>query len=553
MKKKYIYKILTVLFLGVGMNSCSSDFLKEYSQDLSRVQSVDDLNELLVGDCFLPKGYYAVENSYLTCENQNYAILHFMSDELQENTQLFSDPQYGNNGFRTEYFPYFTWQKDAFLDLEGKSTNESAENQFWTLAYNKINNCNMVIDAANGLSVSSENDEMRLHQVKGEAHFMRAFYYLTLANLYGKPYAPQSAETDLAVPVKTSSNVEDIEYQRATVAATYQQIVADLSEAEKQFENTTSPSSIYHAGMEAVYILRSRVALYMQDWQTAVDYAKKALDKDNYLFDLSALTADEYPMSKANKEVVYSNGSSCFGNVIYEKPKKQDDYDDYSPTWYISDDLYALFDDKDYRKHTYITTEDDPYNHRPTYHKIDNSISSYGVYKEVSDVFSIRTAEAYLNMAEALAQLGQDSEACTYLNLLRQSRIQGGSNVQLSGAELISFIRDERERELCLEGHRWFDLRRYMVDTKYPYTKVIDHTYTYYADNGHYEYTAKRIDHYRLEKNDAGYVLNIPKTVRDFQPSIGSNERPVRNIVQSVERPDNGDSDGGDDGDDDDE
>ena len=511
MKKKYIYQILAILSLGLGLCSCSDGFLKEYSQDLARVQSVDDLNELLVGDCFLPKGYYSIDYSTLVCENPNYAILHFMGDELQENSQLFNDPNSGNNSFRKEYYPYFTWQKDTYLDIEGKSTNETAENKFWSLGYEKINNCNMVLDAAEQLNVSSDEEQMRLRKVKGEAYFMRAFYYLTLANLYGKPYNPQTAETEPAVPIKTSANVEDKQYDRASVAAVYQQIVDDLAASENCFSNTSEPTSIYHAGMEAVYILRSRVALYMQDWQTAADYAKKALDKDSYLYDLSTLSADEYPMSKNNKEVVYSNGSSCLGNILYEKPKKNDDWDDYSPTWYISDQLYALFGDNDYRKQTYLTTADDPYKQRPTYHKIDNSIASYGKYKEVSDVFSIRTAEAYLNVSEALAQLGQEADACVYLNKLRQSRIQGAEPVQLSGDNLVSFIREERQRELFLEGHRWFDLRRYTVDAKYPYSKTIEHTYTYYAKDADYNYTAKKIDRYRLEKNDAAYTLDIPK------------------------------------------
>lgn len=543
MKKKYIYQILAILSLGLGLCSCSDGFLKEYSQDLARVQSVDDLNELLVGDCFLPKGYYSIDYSTLVCENPNYAILHFMGDELQENSQLFNDPNSGNNSFRKEYYPYFTWQKDTYLDIEGKSTNETAENKFWSLGYEKINNCNMVLDAAEQLNVSSDEEQMRLRKVKGEAYFMRAFYYLTLANLYGKPYNPQTAETEPAVPIKTSANVEDKQYDRASVAAVYQQIVDDLAASENCFSNTSEPTSIYHAGMEAVYILRSRVALYMQDWQTAADYAKKALDKNSYLYDLSALSADEYPMSKNNKEVVYSNGSSCLGNILYEKPKKNDDWDDYSPTWYISDQLYALFGDNDYRKQTYLTTADDPYKQRPTYHKIDNSIASYGKYKEVSDVFSIRTAEAYLNVSEALAQLGQEADACVYLNKLRQSRIQGAEPVQLSGDNLVSFIREERQRELFLEGHRWFDLRRYTVDAKYPYSKTIEHTYTYYAKDADYNYTAKKIDRYRLEKNDAAYTLDIPKKVKDFQPSIGSNERPVRNIISSSERTDDGEND----------
>ena len=157
-------------------------------------------------------------------------------------------------------------------------------------------------------------------------------------------------------------------------------------------------------------------------------------------------------------------------------------------------------------------------------------------------MFSIRIAEAYLNKAEAEAQLGHSTEACQLLDKLRSFRIEGAAALNLSGADLISFVRDERERELCLEGHRWFDLRRYSVDANYPYSKEIIHTMTYFNN-----YDISRIDKYTLEKNDQAYVLNIPKSVREFQPSIGGNERPVRKPISSQQ----GSGDDNDDSDDD--
>ncbi len=516
------------LLVSLCFSSCGSDFLKEYSQSLGRVQSVDDLNELLMGDCLLPKGYFTVKYS-ISYENPNYAVLHFMSDELKENLEARSVEPYGS-GFRTMMFPYFTWQQNTYTDYQGKNTLESDENTLWELAYNKINNCNVVIDACQQFQASTAPEQERLRTIEGEATFLRAFYYLHLVNLYGQPYSPATASTSPAVPLKISPNVEDKEYQRASVADVYAQIVSDLTTAEGLLKNITQPASIYHVGLEPVYILRSRVALYMQDWQTAADYAQKALDMDGYLFDLKTLGDGEYPLSKANKEVLYSNGSSIFGNMVYESPKKMDEWEegDYKPVYCVSDELYELFADDDCRKTTYVTTEDDPYDHLPTYHKIDNSTSSFGVYKDVSDVFCIRTAEAYLNLAEADAEMDKDVEACHVLTRLRQHRIDGDATVSLTGAELIQFVRDERERELCFEGHRWFDLRRYSVDEKYPYSKEIVHTFaTYESFNG-----MTGVSSYRLEKNDGAYVLNIPKTVRDFQPSIGSNNRPARPIYK---------------------
>jgi hypothetical protein len=110
---------------------------------------------------------------------------------------------------------------------------------------------------------------------------------------------------------------------------------------------------------------------------------------------------------------------------------------------------------------------------------------------------------------------------------LRDTRIKNNTAVSLAGADLVTFIREERERELFLEGQRWFDLRRYMVDTKYPYTTTIEHSFTYYK-YVNYVNAPDHSDYYRLEKNDASYTLNIPKEVRDFQLSIGSNERSER-------------------------
>ena len=62
MKKKDISKVRKmatgilscVLFSLLPLFTSCSDFLDEYSQDMSRVQTVTDLDELLTGDCLLP-------------------------------------------------------------------------------------------------------------------------------------------------------------------------------------------------------------------------------------------------------------------------------------------------------------------------------------------------------------------------------------------------------------------------------------------------------------------------------------------------------------------
>ena len=531
---------LFVAALSLMASSCSSDFLKEYSQDLSRAKTATDLNELLMGDCTMPLGEAKMQDSYYTLDNPNYAVLHFMGDELQENISTSGKPDIYDQA--STYFPFFCWQRDAWIDFKGKGSLVSNEANYWNLAYEKIANCNMVIDAEKGVSCDNDDDRALLRRVVGESHYLRATYYFTLVNLYGKPYSPSTAADTPGVPIKTSASVEDKEYTRASLAEVYGQILADLDEAEKDLKNVTSPASVYHVGIEAVYVFRSRVELFMQNWQAAVDYAKLALDQDSFLQNLVGWTSG-YPISSDNKEVVYSNGASCFGNIVFPYPQRKNNYGNvYSPAFEVSDHLVSLFAKDDGRRTAYITNQDDVNNHLWSYHKIDNSTTHFNIYNTASDVFCIRTAEAYLNIAEAYAELGQDAEACQWLSRLRKARVASGATVNLSGEALVRFIREERERELCFEGHRWFDLRRYMVDANYPQTTTIVHTMSAYHTVD-YEDVRQYTNYYRLEPNDEAYTLNIPKDVRDFQPSIGSNARPDRKYFKQEVASESGDDD----------
>jgi tetratricopeptide (TPR) repeat protein len=518
---KRIYYIIGLL-TALTVSSCSSGFLKEYSQDLSQVQTYQDLDELLLGDCYLPKGVFSNENSYYQVSNLNFIVVHFLGDELKENV---SGEEDGDGlGYRKEFFGYFTWQQNVNYNYLGVETYDSNEEGYWTLPYKCIGTANMILDAAKDMKTSNDEDAAELTRVKGEAYFLRACYYYMLVNLYAKPYAPTTAATTPGVPIKTTAYVEDKDYTRNTVAEVYDQINADLDEAETDLKNVVTPKSTYRAGINAVYLFRSRIYLYMQQWEKAKEYAQKSLALNS---SLQALSSTTYPLSSSSSETIWSMGASVLGNILLNGPGSR--Y--YSSVWSISDHLYGLYDDNDSRKKSFFSTSDDRATGEPSYRKIDNSKASYGKYKTVSDVYLLRSAEAYLNLAEAAAELGDASTACSALKTLREARLSTGAEVSLSGAALVTFVREERERELCLEGHRWFDLRRYMVDTNYPYTTTIEHSFSYFGDS--YPYTKTRTDWYRLEKNDDAYTLNIPKNVRDFQSTIGSNERPARTIIRT--------------------
>jgi len=71
-----------------------------------------------------------------------------------------------------------------------------------------------------------------------------------------------------------------------------------------------------------------------------------------------------------------------------------------------------------------------------------------------------RMPEIYLNYAEAQYQLGNEAEARTYVSMVAE-RV-GLPTITSSGEELLNDIKYERQMELFFEGHRFFDLRRWM-------------------------------------------------------------------------------------------
>ena len=73
----------------------------------------------------------------------------------------------------------------------------------------------------------------------------------------------------------------------------------------------------------------------------------------------------------------------------------------------------------------------------------------------------IRYAEVLLNYAEASFEAGDEGPARTYLNLVRQRASMPPVNA--SGDALRQKIRHERRIELCLEAHRYFDVRRWKI------------------------------------------------------------------------------------------
>ena len=179
--------------------------------------------------------------------------------------------------------------------------------------------------------------------MKAEALALRAYYYFWLVNLYGEPY--NYNKEALGVPLKLTSTVqEEVGGARNTVKEVYEQILKDLDASAKLFEKYNVVIGNYRMNLPAVKILLSRVYLYMEEWQNAVNAANDAIELGRGLTDLTLV--DENVNYCMNSYDV--NETVCiFGARI----------DNYSMAYVVSSDLLKLFNSKDRRIGIYIIAQ----------------------------------------------------------------------------------------------------------------------------------------------------------------------------------------------------
>ncbi len=129
-----------------------------------------------------------------------------------------------------------------------------------------------------------------------------------------------------------------------------------------------------------------------------------------------------------------------------------------------------------------------------------------------------RLAEVYLNLAEANCELNKLDEAITALNAVRtragQPAISAVPGFAKTKDFLMKRIRNERRVELCFEGHRYFDQRRWKIlsETNGVISGMkITSAGTTNKDLGPFSYERVKIETVRSATADKYLVLPIPQ------------------------------------------
>ena len=528
---KRIKLFLTSLVTGVCCWACG-DFFEESSQNQAYVSSNVDLYELLVGEVYInEEGLNAYDlcadnNRVMLQTNRYFPWIHVMDDDLTEFALGYHSSS--SNWVRENAASAYRWQPNPFVNREGTEY----EPDDWVKMYERIAVLNSILSVVDDYRTDPDTLSNR---VEGEAAFLRAYYYYWLVNIHAQPYSLVTASTDLGVPLKTSEEVEDEYFARASVQEVYDQIVEDLERSIEAFQTEEKPLRPIKANYTSACILMSRVCLYMEDYERAIAYADSAIRRAEYsILDLNGMTPGDNFTYEDSPETVFTQGGYIVGQILMNDTAGYRTGIAITSGYQVSDDLLGCYDEHDLRRDIFFVD---------TYFKNGVRCLKYrNPMGRIGDYMLFRYPELYLNKAEALALLGRDAEAKETLNVLREKRFESGQMPSIedemaeSGEDLVNFIRTERRREFCFEGQRWFDLRRYAVNAAAPFSKTIRHEVREWQgneENGFYT----TVGYYELKpyaEDRAAYAMPLPSDEIIFNKGeLVQNElRPERSLVR---------------------
>jgi tetratricopeptide (TPR) repeat protein len=333
----------------------------------------------------------------------------------------------------------YIWADDTY---NGEQCND------WNIPYQQVFYANVVLEGLEKIAMTPAN-ESQWKSLKGSAIFFRAHAFYQLAEHFTMPYNEGEADEMLGIPIRLSPDIH-APAARASLAATYEQIISDL----KQSLELLPEHSPYKTRptLPAAYGLLARVYLTMGQFKDAEAYATKALELSSTLLDFSTLNPDDArPIPRMNEEIVFYAQQILYSYALFS-------------TTYVDTVLYASYEENDLRKKLF-------FRFRST-----NRYSFKGTYTGSSPLFSgIANDEVFLMRAESRARIGDVSGSLSDLNILLEKRWAAGTFTPVAESDpdaLLVRIINERQKELTFRTSRWSDLRRLAGDPRFAKTLV---------------------------------------------------------------------------------
>ena len=381
-------------------------------------------------------------------------------------------------GNSNTYGPIWEW------DI--RTTNGEIKAVYGSL-YTVIARCNFYLDKIDELRESITDDETitALDYYTGEVYCARANAYMELVKCFCEAYDPQTAHQQQGVAID-STYFGAKPSGRSSLKESCEFIIRDLEKAEELLDEDYNYYTNPYVTDGAVKALRARHALYMQDFDKAIEYSTAVIEDGAYALSTSSVyTSGTDPISGGARtytyvdymwtndlatEIIWQIGftvtsyGGALGQVFLNF---NNDYTYFYPDYMPSEWTLNLYGSSDARRSAYFRTLSTGYAGNPSltllvkYFGNESAFIPNLIY-HVCQPKPLRLAEQYLIRAEAYCRsaakknFGKASEDLRYL-----SNARGASSVNVTEKNWLKVISEERVKELYMEGFRLNDLKRW--------------------------------------------------------------------------------------------
>ncbi len=429
--KRIIYIVL-VVFISTHISGCKKFLYQEPSNNIS----ISDIFKDLEG------ARTTLAGSYEQLKSVSYYLKDFSAyAELTAGNIKYS--KLSNRALLSSY----DFNNDATLnDME----------PFFRTAYNIIYNTNTIIANINNVADASASQKNKL---LADAYSLRALVHFDLNRVFAQSFAFTADGGHPAVFIKNRiTSVLTPFGTPATSTAVFNQVKSDLDSAILLYPNSVNIFTVgndkTYFSLDAARALKSRVALYSNDWPTVITLCTEIIGSNRYPLLSNGAYVNSWRGKNISSESIFEIG---FGNSI---AGSLGDYYNPANNFYgqfaTSNDLLNLFGPGDVRgaNSMFVSAS-------------INATTFYftkkyqGMNDSANNIKVLRSSELYLNRAEAYAESNNLAAALADLNVIRKRANPAATDFLSTEQQIvINEILAERRRELCFEAHGFFDLSR---------------------------------------------------------------------------------------------
>ena len=177
-----------------------------------------------------------------------------------------------------------------FIDQFNINSTNGNLASIWTLLYDGITRCNLVLNKVPPIQMDKE---LQL-RILGEAKFLRAYYYFELVNIFGD------------VPIVLEPlNPDQLQITQSTVQQIFETVIeTDLTDAANNLPLSYSGPDVGRATSGAATALLAKAYLFESKWDKAASTAAKIVNSNVY--DLMPVYSQNFNQKfKNNKESVF--------------------------------------------------------------------------------------------------------------------------------------------------------------------------------------------------------------------------------------------------------